>query len=91
VPSTPFCSVRSTDCHPPAAFLNRIGAACASVVIVPSGFAHVVDVSDRIDSTSTREPCARAVTAADTTSGRESTRCGAAAGVGSAAGAAAAG
>jgi hypothetical protein len=55
--------------------LKRMGAACASVVIVPSGFAQVVDVSDRIDSTSTLDPCARADTAADTTSGRELTFC----------------
>ncbi|WP_218130412.1 hypothetical protein [Lentzea jiangxiensis] len=44
------------------------------MVNVPSGFDHVDDVSVRIDSTSTREPCARALTAAETTSGRASTR-----------------
>jgi len=43
------------------------------VVIVPSGFDHVVAVAVRSDSTSTREPCARADTAADTTSGRDTT------------------
>ncbi|WP_233225891.1 hypothetical protein [Amycolatopsis sp. CA-126428] len=57
--------------------MNRIGAPCASVVKVPSGFDQVVEVSVRSDSTSTRDPCARADTAADTTSGRESTRTGA--------------
>lgn len=41
--------------------------------MVPSGFTHVVDVSSRRDSTSTREPCAFAVTRADTRSGREVT------------------
>jgi hypothetical protein len=46
-----LASVRSIDCQAPFAVLNRIGAACASVVIVPSGFAHVVDVSDRNHST----------------------------------------
>ncbi|HEU4947023.1 MAG TPA: hypothetical protein VFT31_07705 [Kribbella sp.] len=54
------------------------------MVIVPSGFDHVVDVADRNDSTSTRDPCARADTAADTTSGRDTTL-GTAAGFGSAA------
>jgi hypothetical protein len=62
---------------------------CASVVIVPSGFAHVVDVSERIDSTSTLEPCDRADTTADTRSGRDATL--ATGGFGSAAGAATAG
>jgi hypothetical protein len=57
--------------------------------MVPSGFDHVVDVSVRIDSTSTREPWARAVTEAEITSGREATF--AAAGFGSAVGAASAG
>ncbi|GAA3112742.1 hypothetical protein GCM10010530_39400 [Kribbella aluminosa] len=70
-------------------FLKRTGAACASVVIVPSGFAHVVDVSERSDSTSTREPCDRADTTADTRSGRESTL--ATGGFGSVTGAATAG
>jgi hypothetical protein len=59
------------------------------VVIVPSGFAHVDDVSERIDSTSTRLPCARADTAADTTSGLDNT--GATFGGGSTAGTAVAG
>ena len=71
------------------ASLNRIGAGCSSVVIVPSGFAHVVDVSDRIASTSTLEPCDRAETTADTRSGRDATL--ATGGFGSAAGAATAG
>lgn len=71
------------------ASLNRIGAGCSSVVIVPSGFAHVVDVSERIDSTSTLEPCDRAETTADTRSGRDATL--ATGGFGSAAGAATAG
>jgi hypothetical protein len=44
------------------------------VVNVPSGFTHVDDVSDRCDSTSTRDPCARAATRADNKSGRLSTR-----------------
>jgi hypothetical protein len=44
------------------------------VVSVPSGFTHVVDVPDSSDSTSTRDPCARAATRADNKSGLLSTR-----------------
>jgi hypothetical protein len=43
------------------------------VVIVPSRFAQVLEVPVRSDATSTGEPCARAVIAADTTSGRSVT------------------
>ncbi len=43
------------------------------MVNVPSGFTHVVDVSDLSDSTSTRVPCARADTRAETGSGAEVT------------------
>jgi hypothetical protein len=39
------------------------------VVSAPFGFTHVVDIVDRCDSTSTREPCARAATRADNRSG----------------------
>ena len=46
---------------------------CSLVVVDPSGFAQNVENSDRADSISTREPCARAATRADTTSGREDT------------------
>ncbi|GAA3096925.1 hypothetical protein GCM10010530_22060 [Kribbella aluminosa] len=56
---------------------------------MPSGFAHVVEVSERMDSTSTFEPWDRADITADTRSGRESTF--ATGGFGFAAGAATAG
>ena len=39
----------------------------------PSGFTHVVENSSRRSSTSTREPCARADTAAETASAAETT------------------
>ena len=59
--------------HAPRSSLNRVGAAVAFVVIVPSGFANVCDVCERSNSTSTGLPCARAETAADTSSGRDDT------------------
>lgn len=47
---------------------------CPGVVPVPFGFAYVVVVSVRCDSSSTRAPCAQAATLADTASGRDVTR-----------------
>lgn len=48
--------------------MNRIGPAANSDVNDPSGFTHVVEVSDRSDSASTRCPDNRAATRADATS-----------------------
>ena len=73
VPSGASARVRSILRHWPLSSLNRVGAAVAFVVIVPSGFVNVCDVSVRSDSTSTGLPCARAEIAADVSSGRDDT------------------
>ncbi|HEX8508642.1 MAG TPA: hypothetical protein VF635_03995 [Propionibacteriaceae bacterium] len=75
-PSAFLTKVRSISRQPSsalaAASLNRTGPAAISELIVPSAFTHERDVSDRCDNTSTRCPEARAVTLADTASGRTS-------------------
>jgi hypothetical protein len=62
----------SISVHPSAAdeSLNRTGAAATSSSTTPSGRTHTRDVADRCDNTSTRRPDDRAVTEADTQSGR---------------------
>lgn len=68
------CTDNDTGRHRPAPSRNRCCPVEARNVIVPSGLANVEVNSLRIDSTSTGEPCARADTAADVTSGRDATR-----------------
>ncbi|WP_028707918.1 hypothetical protein [Propionicicella superfundia] len=62
----------SISVHPSTAdeSSNLTGAAATSSSTTPSGRTHTRVVSDRSDNTSTRSPAARAVTDADTQSGR---------------------
>ena len=63
----------STAAHEPSGCATHSGPEPTSVVWVPSGFAHVVDVAERSPVTSTREPCARAASIAEARSAREVT------------------
>ena len=72
-PSEVATSVVSISRHPSTAAesINRTGAKATSWSTTPSGLTNTRVVSDRSDNTSTRTPCARAVTVAEVQSGRD--------------------
>ena len=74
-PSAAATRVVSISRHPsePASSRNRTGANAVSSTTVPSASTNTCDVSERSDNTSTRTPDARAVTDAETQSGRTTT------------------